>query len=243
MSGAEVGRLQDQPGRDLTAGRPEEVVATRLEQLRRRIEASGRDPDTVRIVAVTKGFGPTAARAAVQAGLGDLGESYGSELLAKAADLAELGARPDWHFLGAVQRNKVARLAPVVSCWQGVDRLEEGEAIAGRAPGARVLVEVNLSCLPGRGGVEEAALPDLVAALRQLDLDVAGLMTVAPPGGGAQARALFESVARRVAELGLREASMGMSDDLDEALAAGSTMLRIGRGLFGPRATPAQVPQ
>ncbi len=218
-------------------------VAARLAELRRRIAATGREPGGVRIVAVTKGFGAAAARAAVQAGLGDLGENYAPELLAKAAELEAAGVSARWHFLGAVQRNKVSRLAPVVACWQAVDRLEEGQAIARRSPGARVLVEVDLAGLPGRAGVPGPQAGELVAGLRRLDLDVAGLMTVAPPGGGAGAREVFGRVATLVEELGLSEASMGMSDDFEEALLAGSTMLRIGRGLFGPRAAPAQVPQ
>jgi uncharacterized pyridoxal phosphate-containing UPF0001 family protein len=148
-----------------------------------------------------------------------------------------------WHYLGAVQRNKVARRAPVVACWQGVDRVEEGEAIARRAPGASVLVEIDLSGLPGRAGAPEGEVRGIVAALRRLDLDVAGLMTVAPPGGGARAGEVFGRVAALVAELELREASMGMTDDLEEALTAGATMVRIGRGLFGPRAGRAAVPQ
>jgi uncharacterized pyridoxal phosphate-containing UPF0001 family protein len=222
----------------------DEHVTERLAGLRRRIVAAGRDPAGVQVVAVTKAFGLAEVQAARRAGLEDLGENYAGELLEKAVALAatgDSGAR--WHFLGAVQRNKVARLAPVVACWQAVDRLEEGEAIARHAPGARILVEVDLTGLPGRGGVSGEEVPALVAGLRRLDLDVAGLMTVAPPGGGEAARAVFERVAGLVAELGLTEASMGMTDDLDEALAAGSTMIRVGRGLFGPRAPRAPVPQ
>ena len=92
------------------------------------------------------------------------------------------GPAPEWHYLGAIQRNKVPRLAPLVSCWQGVARVEEGRAIARRRPGARVLVQVDVAGLPGRGGVPPAEVPDLVAALRGEDLDVAGLMAVGRPG-------------------------------------------------------------
>ena len=104
--------------------------------VRARLEAAGGDPGAITVVAVTKGFGPGAAVAALAAGLTEVGENYAQELLAKAAALA---AGPDssdrpvrWHYLGAVQRNKVARLAPVVACWQSVARGVEGEAIARR---------------------------------------------------------------------------------------------------------------
>ncbi len=116
-------------------------LAGRLEAVRRRIEAASGDPGAVRIVAVTKGFGADAVAAALAAGLTDVGENYADELVAKAGALAD-GAggglpAPVWHYLGAVQRNKVARLAPLVSWWQAVSRVEEGRAIAGATRGRR----------------------------------------------------------------------------------------------------------
>ncbi|MHB1781343.1 MAG: YggS family pyridoxal phosphate enzyme [Acidimicrobiales bacterium] len=217
---------------------PDDVRA-RLGVVRGRIVAAGGDPARVRVVAVTKGFGPEAARAVVEAGIADLGENYADELVAKALDV---GGSVRWHFLGAVQRNKVRRLAPSVGLWQGVDRLEEGEAIARAAPGAQVLVEVDVTGAPGRGGVEPGSVGQLVDGLCHLGLDVRGLMTVAP-AGDARAGEAFALVARLVADLGLAEASMGMSDDLEDAVANGSTMVRIGRALLGPRPRRASVPQ
>ncbi len=139
-----------------------------------------------------------------------------------------------WHFLGAVQRNKVAQLAPLVGVWQSVARVAEGERIARFAPGAQVLVQVETTGLPGRNGCPPAATGELVAQLRDLGLAVRGLMTVAAPGEGAATEA-FETVGRLADRLGLEERSMGMSDDLEAAVAAGSTMVRIGRALFGDR--------
>ena len=87
-------------------------------------------------MAVTKGFGPEAVRAALAPGSTAVGENYADELVAKAAAVADdPGPAPEWHFLGAIQRNKVPRLAPLVSCWQSVGRIEEGRAIARRRPG------------------------------------------------------------------------------------------------------------
>jgi hypothetical protein len=193
----------------------------------------------VRVVGVTKGFGPDAVRAALGAGLRDIGENYAAELVAKAKAVeADAGGRsggPVWHFLGAIQRNKVAALAEVVGVWQSVARAVEGERIARFAPGAAVMVQVDVTGLPGRNGCRPGEVGDVVGRLRSLALDVVGLMTVATPGREAAASA-FGEVARLADQLGLRERSMGMSDDLEEAVAAGSTMVRIGRALFGERA-------
>ena len=210
-----------------------------------RIERAGGDPAAIRVVAVTKGFGPDAVRAARDAGVRDLGENYAAELVAKAgaarepADSVAGGAGAAsgpvvWHFLGAIQRNKVAELAPVVGLWQSVARAAEGARIARFAPGAAVLVQVDTTGLAGRNGCRPEDAGDLVAALAARGLDVRGLMTVAAPGQAAATEA-FATVRRLADELGLPERSMGMSDDLELAVAAGSTMVRIGRALFGDR--------
>ena len=191
----------------------------------------------MRVVGVTKGFGPEAVRAARRAGLADLGENYAAELVGKAAaDAGDDGVV--WHFLGAVQRNKVAQLAPLVGVWQSVAREAEGARIARFAPGARVLVQVETTGLPGRNGCPPSEVAVLVPRLADLGLDVRGLMTVAAPDPTAS-REAFDSLARLADRLGLEERSMGMSDDLEAAVAAGSTMVRIGRALFGARPAAA----
>jgi hypothetical protein len=215
------------------------VVAARVDDFWRRVRQSGRDPATVRVVAVTKGFDASAVMAALAAGVEDIGENYATELVSKAglvADAPPGSARsPRWHFLGAVQRRRVRDLAAVVGCWQTVARAVEGEAIAGRAPGAPVFVEVEVSGLPGRNGCPPAGVPALVRALQGLDLEVRGLMVVAPPGPPEVARGAFRTTARLAADLGLVELSMGMTQDLEVALEEGTTMVRVGRALFGPR--------
>jgi uncharacterized pyridoxal phosphate-containing UPF0001 family protein len=211
-------------------------VAGRLDEARRRIEAAGADPAAVRVVAVTKGFGPDAVRAALAAGVGDIGENYAQELVEKAQALGAaptVPGAPRWHFLGTVQRNKVASLAPIVSCWQAVTRAVEGEAIAKRRPGAAVLVEVALTDDPGRNGCVPDAVGPLVSTLGSMGLSVRGLMGVAPRGDGAVQA--FRTVRDLADRLGLAERSMGMSDDLEAAVGEGSTMVRLGRALFGPR--------
>jgi hypothetical protein len=226
--------------RDLAVTADQATVADgfeeRLAALRARIDAAAPDPNEVTVVAVTKGFGSDAVRAALGAGLTAVGENYADELVGKAAEVAaDAGPAPEWHFLGSIQRNKVPRLAPLVSCWQSVSRVEEGRAIAHRHPGARVLVQVDVAGLPGRGGVPPDRVPSLVAELRDEDLDVAGLMAVGTPGPAEAARPGFREVSRLADALGLAVRSMGMTDDLEVALAEGSTMVRVGRALFGPR--------
>jgi hypothetical protein len=217
-------------------------VAARLAEVHARIVAAGGDLTQIRIVAVTKTFGPPAVHAALACGIVDVGENYARELLGTAASVdREAGGMtpaPRWHFLGSIQRRDVPKLAPVVSVYEGIDRIEEGEAIARHAPGATVYVELDESGIPGRSGVAAVTAPGLIASLRALDLTVAGVMTIAPPTGGAAAAAAF-AIARRVADdYGLAECSMGMSDDLELAVAAGSTAIRIGRALFGARERP-----
>ena len=207
------------------------AVATRVAAVRDRIDAvaGGR---SVRIVAVTKGFGADAVEAAIAAGLTDIGENYAQELVVKAAAGGATG-QARWHFIGAVQRNKVARLAPFVAVWQTVDRPAVAEAIARHSPGATALVQVNLTGAPQRAGCAWGDVAGVVAAARGAGLTVVGLMGIGPEGPPEPA--LFRRLAGTTAALGLAECSMGMSADYEAAVAAGSTMVRLGTVLFGPR--------
>ncbi|MCU1496521.1 MAG: hypothetical protein JWM47_474 [Acidimicrobiales bacterium] len=212
------------------------AIAARVEQLWNRVADAGVDPASIDLVAVTKGFGPEVALAAADAGLLELGENYAQELVAKAPVLAAAGAGPvRWHAIGRLQRNKVRSLAPIVALWQSVDRLEIGAEIAKRAPGAAVLVQVNVSDEPQKGGCPPDAVADLVAALSDAGLAVRGLMTVGRTGPAAEARSGFALLRRLADDLDLPVRSMGMSGDLDIALREGATMIRVGSALFGPR--------
>jgi pyridoxal phosphate enzyme (YggS family) len=183
----------------------------------------------VRIVAATKTVGVGAIREALDAGCADLGENRAQELLAKAP---ELTTRPAWHFIGRLQRNKVAALAPLVDLWQSVDRIELGRAIAGRAPGAAVLAEVNVADDPAKAGVTPQDAPALVDGLRSVGLSVGGLMTI--PAAGRDPRPAFAALTQLAERLGLPEVSMGMSDDFEVAVEEGATIVRVGRAIFGP---------
>jgi pyridoxal phosphate enzyme (YggS family) len=202
--------------------------------VRARIARAG-GAERVRLVAVTKGFGVDAIDAALAAGVVDIGENYLQELEDKITALDARDVHPRWHVIGRVQRNKVRRVASSIALWQSVDRVELGAEIATRAPGAAVLVQVNVTGEPQKGGCRPESTPALVEHLRALRLDVRGLMTIGPYGDPEDARPGFRLLARLADELGLAERSMGMSDDLDIAVEEGATMVRVGRGLFGAR--------
>ncbi|HEX2193236.1 MAG TPA: YggS family pyridoxal phosphate-dependent enzyme [Acidimicrobiales bacterium] len=223
-------------------------VAERLAVVRDRIARAGARPDDVRIVAVTKGHGKEAVEATVEAGLRDVGENYAQELLAKreAAAIHEAhddptGPAPCWHFLGHVQRNKVRALAPAVDLWQAVDRVAAGAEIARRAPGASVLVQLNVSGEAQKHGCRPEEAPALVDELIALGLDVRGLMAVGPTGPPEDARPGFRRLVQLADRLRLPERSVGMSDDLEVAVSEGATMVRVGRALFGPRSGGAEL--
>jgi pyridoxal phosphate enzyme (YggS family) len=205
-------------------------VRQALDELRDRIRDAG--GDAVDVVAVTKTFGPDAIDAAVAAGCRAIGENYAQELLSKR----EAAAAAEVHFIGRLQSNKVRQLAGVVDVYETVDRAKLADEIAKRDPGARVLLQVDTTGEPAKGGVPLDELDRLADHVRSLDLRLIGLMTVGPTEGGPAAAAPgFRSVRAAVDRLGLAVCSMGMSGDLEVAVAEGSTQVRIGTALFGAR--------
>jgi uncharacterized pyridoxal phosphate-containing UPF0001 family protein len=214
-------------------------LADRFARVRDRIAAAGGDPDRVTIVAVTKGFGPERVALARELGHADVGENYAAELLRKAeAPELEAAGGVRWHYLGPVQRTTARKLAGRVHLWQGVDGARAGERVARAAPGSHVLVLVNVTGRPERQGCTAAAAPALVAELRRLGLDVRGLMAIGPAGLPEAARPGFRQIRELADSLELPERSMGMSADLEVAVAEGATMVRVGSALFGPRPRP-----
>ena len=211
-------------------------VAAALDDVRRRIRAAGGDPEDVSVLAVTKGFGIDAIDAAVAAGVREIGENYAQELLSKAEALDRHGDSIRVHFIGQLQTNKVRALVGRVHRYETVDRPSLVREIAKRDPAARLLVQVDTTGEPGKGGCAEPDVAALVDRAVRAGLTVEGLMTVGPTIGGPEAaRPGFRRVRRLVDELGLRECSMGMSADLEVAVAEGSTQVRVGTALFGPR--------
>jgi len=205
-------------------------VAERVAAVRARIADAG-GSGRVRLVAVTKGFGPEVVAAAVAAGVDDVGESYAQELVAKAAVVDP----PRWHFVGRLQVNKVRALAATVALWQSVDRARLVDELARRAPGAQVLVQVDVSGEPSKGGCPPAEVPALVERAAEAGLEPRGLMAVGPLGPPEAARPGFRALVGLADRLGLAERSIGMSGDLEVAVQEGATMVRVGTALFGPR--------
>jgi pyridoxal phosphate enzyme (YggS family) len=210
-------------------------LAERLQRVRTQIvEAGG---PAVQILAVTKGHPIEAVEAAVEAGLTAIGENYAQELVAKfegrAFDVAV-------HFIGQLQTNKVRLITELVDVYETLDRPSLIVELAKRAPGAHVLVQVNTTTEPTKGGCAPSEAESLVTRATAAGLVVDGLMTVGPTEGGAEAaRPGFRVVRGLCDRLGLPVCSMGMSDDFLVAVQEGSTLVRLGSVLFGMRPAPA----
>ncbi len=210
-------------------------LAERLERVRRQIvDAGGSD---VEVLPVTKGHPAPAVLAAREAGLTAVGENYAQELISKfqALDIDDLAV----HFIGQLQTNKVRQIVGLVDVYETVDRPGLVVELAKRAPGARVLVQVNTTGEASKGGCPPDQVEPLVAKATSAGLAVGGLMTVGPTTGGPEAgRAGFRLVRRLCDDLGLTTCSMGMSDDFVVAVQEGSTRVRLGSVLFGMRPAP-----
>jgi pyridoxal phosphate enzyme (YggS family) len=229
-------------------------VATAVAAVRRRIaaaaERAGREPAAVRLVAVSKTVAAERVAEVVAAGVTDLGENRVQEAVAKRPQLPE-GVR--WHMVGHLQTNKAARAAATFAVIHSVDSVRLAETLAARRPSElgelEVLLEVELTGLPGHTGFAPDALEGAVAAIGGLDgVRLRGLMTMAPPVAESQeARPAFAVLRRLRDELeqrcgqALPELSMGMSDDFEVAVEEGATVVRLGRAIFGerPRRGPA----
>lgn len=215
------------------------TLQERRHDLVERILAAGGDPASIEIVAVTKRFPVEAVELALAAGFDSIGENYAQELIDKATTFAERALddrRPTWHMIGGLQRNKIKKLAPFVPVLQTVDRLELITEVAKRVPAATIFLQVNTTDEPQKSGCAVGDVAQLVAACRDAELDLRGLMTVGPTDGSDPSSA-FASLRHLVDLHGLEQCSMGMSADLEAAVRAGSTMIRVGSALFGPRPT------
>jgi uncharacterized pyridoxal phosphate-containing UPF0001 family protein len=209
-----------------------ERVAANLADVRRRITSTGRELDSVRIVAVTKTFGVDVVHAAAEVGLTTVAENYVDEMESKRGSTRDLALR--WHYLGSLQSNKIARAAKNADVLCGVSRSKELDRIARERPGMSIYVQVDFTDWAQRNGVAVSDAAELVERGRQLGLDVRGLMTVAAPERDAARRA-FLATDELCRDLDLVERSMGMSDDLEVACECATSEVRVGRALFGPR--------
>ncbi len=220
-------------------------VAERLAAIRARVQAAarraGREPASVRLIAVSKQQPEAKIREAHAAGQRDFGESYAQELAAKAQALSDL---PDlqWHFIGHLQSNKAKLVAPVVSWLHSLDSPRLAEELGKRRGGEalRCLVEVNIGREPQKHGVAPAQVGEVAEALLALPgVSLQGLMALPPAGDAAGGH--FAALRRLRDELSARlgrplpELSMGMSDDFEAAIAEGATFVRVGTAIFGAR--------
>ncbi len=224
------------------------VIATQLQAVRSRIAAAclaaGRDPSGVTLLAVSKTFGPDAVRAAHAAGQEAFGENYIQEAVHKMAALADLPLQ--WHCIGPIQSNKTRLVAEHFAWVQTVDRLKIAQRLNEQRPEdlppLQVCLQVNIDGGATKSGVaprEALALAQAVTALPRLQLR--GLMCIPDPRPDAgameavylRARALYDEL--RAAGLALDTLSMGMTADLEAAIHAGSTMVRVGTAIFGGR--------
>lgn len=217
------------------------TVASRLDGVRERIanacERSGRSPDEVTLIAVTKGFPGSKVREAVEAGITDLGENRVQEAQAKRPELSGVGG-VTWHMIGHLQSNKVKVALGLFDIIHSVDSLHLAEAISKRAERpVPIFLEVNVGGESSKYGITIDALPEHFHAIRSLpSVDVRGLMTVAPIAADPEeVRPVFRTLRSEARALGLGELSMGMTDDFEVAIEEGATHVRIGRALFGDR--------
>ncbi len=213
-----------------------EAIRARLGEVHERIDAASTDDQAVALVAVSKRFSADVVASAFDVGCHDLGENYAQELEAKAVDLASRGLDPRWHMIGPVQRNKVKKIASLVTLWHSVDRPELLAEIAKRTDGvAAVLLQVNFTGEDTKSGVSPDQVDALVQAGHDVGVDVRGLMAMGPTDPSVDPRPTFAACRAAVDRLELAECSIGMSGDFELAIREGSTMVRIGSAIFGPR--------
>jgi pyridoxal phosphate enzyme (YggS family) len=226
-----------------------EAIADGLARVRARIadaeRVAGRAPGSVQLLAVSKRMTADDVRAAIAAGQRAFGENYAQELRDKRAALADDPRPPDWHYIGPLQSNKVKYVAGQVALAHTVDAATLLDAIEARGAPQACLVQVNVAGEAQKRGIAPADLPALLDRFAALaHVTCAGLMVIPPftenPDDArphfAALRALRErEAARPRPNVDLRELSMGMSADLEVAIAEGATIVRVGTAIFGGR--------
>ena len=217
-------------------------IAERVEDVRRRIasacDRSGRSPEEITLVAVTKGVALDAIREAVEAGVHHVGGNRVQEAEAKQPSLADINALVTWHMVGHLQTNKVKTALGLFDIIHSVDSLHLAEAVSRSATKpVPVFLEVNITGENTKFGLSADELIRDGATVALLpNLEVRGLMMVAPQAADAEhVRPHFRRLREAAERLDLRELSMGMSDDFEMAVEEGATHVRIGRAIFGER--------
>lgn len=222
------------------------TIAGNLQGVKARIaraaQAAGRDPASVTLLAVSKTHPVARIEQAMAAGQRAFGENYVQEALAKMDVLASMENPPEWHLIGPLQSNKTRVVAERFEWVQTVDRARIASRLAEQRPvhlpALNVLIQVNVSGEASKSGVPIGEVNDIAQAVAALPrLRLRGLMAIPEPGSGAaaqfiQMKALYEALRQPYR---LDTLSMGMSGDMEAAIAAGATMVRIGTAIFGER--------
>lgn len=216
-------------------------LSTLVERIRSAAQAAGRAPEQVRLLAVSKTKPAAAIREVYAAGVRDVGENYLQEALAKQLELTDLPLT--WHFIGPIQSNKTRAIAEHFDWVHSVDRLKIAQRLSEQRPAGlpalNVCVQVNVSGEASKSGCNPDELPALAQAIGALpNLKLRGLMAIPEPTDDPTAQAVAFARVRQLQaslNLGLDTLSMGMSHDLEAAIAQGATWVRIGTALFGAR--------
>ena len=219
---------------------PADTLSERLNAVHERIgracARAHRDPATVRLLAVTKIFGPEVIREAWEAGLREFGENYVQEMERKAPVVADLeGAR--FHLIGHLQSNKTKKASQLFSAIDSIDAVKLATRLDAEAVPLDATIEVKLSEEESKTGAALATLPDIVATIRaSRHLQLRGLMTVPPWSENVElSRPYFAKLRELAAAHNIPELSMGMSHDMEVAIEEGATWVRVGTALFGSR--------
>ena len=207
-----------------------EEIKERLQEINKIIDAKAQNPVT--LIGVTKGFTHEEVNIASELGIKNFGENYAQELLTKNP---LVDPEISWHYIGQLQSNKIRKISHLVDVWHSVTSLKLAREIHKRNDQAQILLQVSLMGPSNSKGFEVEQLPQLISELRDMNIDISGLMTMGVPGDMVATRVVFKELRKLADTFELPECSMGMSDDFEIALESGASMIRVGSAIFGNR--------
>ena len=207
-----------------------EEIKERLQEINKIIDAKAQNPVT--LIGVTKGFTHEEVNIASELGIKNFGENYAQELLTKNP---LVDPEISWHYIGQLQSNKIRKISHLVDVWHSVTSLKLAREIHKRNDQAQILLQVSLMGPSNSKGFEVEQLPQLISELRDMNIDISGLMTMGVPGDMVATRVVFKELRKLADTFELPECSMGMSGDFEIALESGASMIRVGSAIFGNR--------
>ena len=207
-----------------------EEIKERLQEINKIIDAKAQNPVT--LIGVTKGFTHEEVNIASELGIKNFGENYAQELLTKNP---LVDPEISWHYIGQLQSNKIRKISHLVDVWHSVTSLKLAREIHKRNDQAQILLQVSLMGPSNSKGFEVEQLPQLISELRDMNIDISGLMTMGVPGDKVATRVVFKELRKLADTFELPECSMGMSGHFEIALESGASMIRVGSAIFGNR--------